>query len=166
MNAPIRSMLGPIATVRSMDDAVDAFRELQQQLGLSNADCDELGNLGSGHTDKLLGPTRAKKMGAHTFGVFCWMFAVKFEMVIDMDQVKVMEQYWEDRQRERPLFPHGKVGRISKKIMAAAAPIVLKERAKLGGMVRAHMLSSKQRSEIARKAAKSRWKKAKRAVVR
>lgn len=150
-----------IATVRDANDMVDAFRKAKDMLRLTNAHCDELACMIDGHTDKVLGPSRQKEIGPVTFSKLCWLFAVKFEMVIDLEQMKVMAEHWEDRQRKRPLFPDGKVARISKKLMEQAKPMVLKEMSALGNAARTAMLPAKHRSAIASKAAKSRWRKRK-----
>jgi hypothetical protein len=143
-----------IATVRDSRDMVEAFRKAKDMLRLTNAHCDELAAMVEGHTDKVLGPSAQKEIGPLTFSKLCWLFAVKFEMVIDLEQMKVMAEHWEDRQRKRPLFPDGKVARISKKILEQAKPLVYRDCGAAGGRVRAALLTPKQRTKIARNAAR------------
>lgn len=169
MNEPIEvPMLSEhIATVRTLQEIVDLFRTMKERLGLTNDFCDDVGGLTKGHTDKILGRSEQKRLGYDTFALYTLLTAVEFRVYVDPDAVKRMEAVWE--KRERPLFPHGKPGRISKKIIEAAKPLVLKERAQLGGMARARLLTSKQRSEIASKAAKAKHRKGrerKRAIAR
>jgi hypothetical protein len=153
-----------IATVRTLQDAVEVFRIMKERLGLTNDFMDEVGGLTRGHTDKILGRSEQKRVGYDTFALYTLLTAVEFRVYVDMAAVKRMEAVWE--KRERPLFHHAKVGRISKKVIKAAKPIILKETGRYGGLVTAHMRTPEQRSSAARKAAKSRWKKIRKIRVR
>ncbi len=168
MTAPIRDVPKEgelIATVRSFEDFADVFSLLKDRLGLTNEFLDERGGLTRGHTDKCLGRSRQKRLGPVTFDLFTAMMAVEFQVRINPEQLLRMEAIWEAR--ERPKYkPDCKPGRISTKIMAAAAPIVLKDFSQRGVAARLTMLTGEQRSAIARKAAKSRWKKARKNAVR
>jgi hypothetical protein len=162
MTAPVRAMDVPnpdeiIAVVRTLQDAVDVFRLMKERLGLTNEFIDEAGGLTKGHTDKVLGRSEQKRVGYGTFALFCEMFVVEFHAKINMEAVKRMQAVWEGR--ERPLFPHGKPGRISKKVLAAAKPMIYSEMGKLSGPARMQCLTVEHRSRIARKAAKARWRK-------
>lgn len=171
MTAPIRSMADVpkegelIATVRSFEDFADVFAALKDRMGLTNEFIDERGGLTKGHTDKCLGRSRQKRLGAVTFDFFTAMMAVEFRVYIDPEQIKRMEAIWEGR--ERPLYkPDAKPGRISKKILRAAKPIVYRETGRLGGMVTAHLRTPAQRSEAARKAALAKHEKLRKNRVR
>lgn len=153
-----------IAVVRTLQDAVDVFRMMKERLGLTNDFMDDVGGLTLGHTDKILGPSEEKRLGYDTFALFTALTAIEFRVYIDLDAVKRMEAIWE--KRERPLYPNAKVKRISKKLVERAKPIVFKETGRLGGMVTAHLRTPAQRSESARKAAKSRWTKRRKAQRR
>lgn len=146
-----------LPVVRTMQDVVDLFRVLKEHWALTNEFCDGAGGLTGGHTDKVLGPTEIKRLGYDTFALFMELFAVEFHPRLNMDAVKRMEAVWEGR--ERPLYPNAKVKRISKKLVERAKPLVFKETGRIGGIVCAHMRTPAQRSESARKAAKSRWRK-------
>lgn len=146
----------PIATVRSQDDLIEAFRAIKDHLGLSNAWCDDIGGFTRGQTDKVLGPTRAKGLSPMLLETFCSLFAVRLEMVVDLDQAKVMEARWEGRDSSNVRLESG---RVSKKLLERAKPHVLKDCGAAGGKARAIVLSPKQRSDIARKGGKSRWRK-------
>jgi len=167
MTAPIRipEQNEVLAVVRNQADLVEAFRKMKAILGMTNAHCDELANMGEGATDKYLGPTCSKEIGALTFNRFCWLFGVQFEMRIDLDQMRVMAEHWDDRKRLRPA-EWSETNKVSKKMLKKAKPIVHRESGRLGGMVRCHLLTPKQRSDIARKAAKSRWNKFRKFGVR
>ena len=162
MTAPIRSMpeLMPnetIAVVRTLQDAVDVFRLMKERLGLTNEFIDDVGGLTKGHADKILGPSEDKRLGYDTFALLTALTAVEFRVHIDINAVKRMEAIWE--KRERPLYPNAKVKRISKKLIERAKPHVLRDHLKAANTARNSMLSCEHRSQIARKAAKSRWRK-------
>lgn len=152
-----------IATIRSYPDLVEAFRAIKNRLGLSNAWMDEVCGYAGGVTDKMLGPSHSKPINQLAFSMFCHVFAVQFEMRIDPEQLLKMEAQWEQREA-------GKVSvqktRMGKALLQQAKPIVVKEYGRIGGMVTAHMRTPAQRSESARKAAKSRWRKVRKNRVR
>lgn len=156
MTAPIR-ITPELPIVRTMQDVVDLFRLMKEHWGLTNVFCDDQGGLTSGHTDKVLGPTEERRLGYDTFALFMELCALEFVPRINIDAVKRMEAIWE--QRERPLYPNAKVKRISKKLIERAKPHVMKDTGRIGGLVTAYMRTPAQRSESARKAANSRWRK-------
>jgi hypothetical protein len=169
MTAPIRSMPETImvadqgeviAVVRTMQDAVDVFRMMKERLGLTNEFIDDVGGLTKGHADKILGPSEDKRLGYDTFALLTALSAIEFRVYIDMEAVKRMEAIWE--KRERPLYPNAKVKRISKKLVERAKPLVFKDSGRVGGIVRSHMLTPKQRSDIARKGARAMHRKRRR----
>lgn len=147
-----------LGEARNSDEMLEIWRAHKARIGLSNKDFDELANFGDGHVDKLLGPTGAKNFGPVAFTAMNWTLAIKWVAVVDIEHAKVMEQHWEDRQREighvRP-----EPNRISKKLVARAKPIVFKETGRLGGLVTAHLRTPAQRSEAARKAARAKHRK-------
>jgi hypothetical protein len=160
MTAPIKLPPNPtelIGTVRTLQDAVEVFRMMKDRLGLTFEFIDDVGGLSKGHADKVLSRTGEKRLGYDTFALFTELFAIEFKVYVDMEAVKRMQDVWE--QRKRPLFPNGKPGRISKKLIAMATPHVLKACARAGGTKRAHSLPAKLRSKIARKGGKSRMRK-------
>lgn len=151
-----------IAVVRRHQDIAEVFRLMKDSLGLTNEFIDDVGGLTKGHADKLLGPSEAKNWGPTTFDLFCEMFAIEFRVHVDIEAAKRMQAVWEGR--ERPLFPHAKVTRISKKLIERAKPHVLQDLSKLGNAARNAMLPGEHRSKIARKAARARWRKPRRAT--
>jgi hypothetical protein len=152
-----------IATISSYPELVEAFRTIKARLGLSNKWCDETCDFADGVTDKLLGPSQSKGIGPLSFSMFCQIFAVKFRMEIDLDAVRKMEGHWEQREEGKVAVPKT---RISKELVSKAKPVVMKQTGQIGGMVTAYMRTPAQRSEAARKAAKSRWKQVRKNRVR
>lgn len=160
MTAPIKLPPDPtelIATVRTLQDAVEVFRMMKDRLGLTNEFIDDVGGLTKGHADKILGRSELKKLGYDTFALMTRICAIEFVVRVDMQAMKEMQAVWE--MRERPLFPWRKPGQVSKKLVAMATPHVLRACARAGGTKRAASLPAKLRSKIARKGGKSRMRK-------
>lgn len=177
MTAPIRSMPVPapheaIAIIRCYDDLVEALRTIKAIHGLSNAWCDEIGGLTTGHTDKVLGPSSTKGLSRMTMDVFFQLFAISLEMRIDIDQARKMEARWEQRESGRI---HVDDSRVSKKVLQKAKPHVLKEIGRLGGLkaashqsallvrskggkARMKSMTKQQRSALGKVAAETRWR--------
>jgi hypothetical protein len=145
-----------LPVVRTMQDAVDLFRVLKRHWRLTNDFCDHAGGLVEGHTDKVLGPSEIKRLGYDTFALFCEMFAVELHPRINMDAVKRMEAVWEGRKRAVELSDNS---RISAKLIERAKPHVIRLMGRAGAAKKMTMLTAEHRSKIARKAAKSRWRK-------
>lgn len=165
MTAPIRIITDAIkvpapgdiiATITCHDDLIEAFRAIKDILGLSNTFCDDLIDVTAGHTDKVLGPTRAKGLSQFMFDNFCALFAVQFEMKVNVEAAKRMQPRWEGRENGRI---HVDSSRVSKRMMERAKPQVLKGFAQQGVAARLTMLTGEHRSKIARKAARARWRK-------
>jgi len=146
-----------IGTVRTLQDAVEVFRTMKDRLGLTNEFIDDVGGLTKGHADKLLGRSEQKRIGYDTFALLSELFAIEFKVYVNIDAVKRMEKVWEGR--ARPLFPNGKPGRVSKKLLEMAKPHVLRDFAALGGTKRAASLPARLRSKMSRKGGKSRMRK-------
>jgi hypothetical protein len=171
MTAPIRSMpevdvpdpARVIAVIRCHDDLVEAFRTIKDMLQLSNQVCDDLIDLTDGFTDKVLGPTRAKGLSPFMFDNFTSFFAVQFEMKVDIEAARLVQDRWEKREDRRI---HVNASRLSKSVMKRAKPEVCRDLLKLARKQRNLKLSPKQRSMIARKAARARWRKERNGVVR
>lgn len=160
MTAPIRSIPEPaelLGTVRTLQDAVEVFRVMKERLGITNQFIDDAGGLTKGHADKILGRTGTRGIGYDTFALFCELFAVEFRVYLNMDAVKRMEQVWDEKAPR--WFADPKPGRISKKILDAAEPLVFQRAGKRGREKQLAMQDAQHRSRIASKAAKSRWRK-------
>lgn len=142
-----------LGEARNGEDILAVWRAAKERIGLSNAHCDELANFIGGHTDKILGPTGAKNFGPLSFTSLNWTLAIKWVAVLDLEQIKVMEQYWEDRQRDASNVRR-EPNRISKKLIERAKPHVLKGFSEMGNAARQALLPSEQRIKIAKKAAR------------
>jgi hypothetical protein len=98
-------MISPriIATVRDYNDLIAAFRARKAELGLADKVVDELGDLTNGHTDKILGPRRAKNLSAFTLGIFMDIFGVDFLMVENADKLARIKRHhcWRERDKNQ-----------------------------------------------------------------
>jgi hypothetical protein len=146
-------MTAPIATIRSQDELIEGLRAAKEMRNLSDRWLDECGDFTTGHINKILGPRREKGLSPFVLQMLLSMLAVKLVLVPDPDQEIRMRERWEGRDNSnvRP-----EPSRISQKLVERAKPLVLKENGSIGGKVRAHLLSPKQRSEIARKGGRAR----------
>jgi CelD/BcsL family acetyltransferase involved in cellulose biosynthesis len=141
--------------IRTLDDVVEALRAAKAFRNLSNEWCDEIGDMTKGQTDKCLGPSAVKGLSRFLFGMYLRQFAVKLVMLVDPDMERIMRPKWEGRDTSNVRVD---TGRISKKILERAKPLVLKETGAAGAAARNTMLSPKHRTEIATKAGATRWK--------
>jgi hypothetical protein len=151
--------LPELPIVRTMQDAIEVFRILKNHWELTNSFCDEVGGLTSGHTDKCLGPTEEKRLGYDTFALFTELFAVEFVPRLNPEAVARMNDVWEKRRR---LLEHSGNPKISKKLVERAKPHVFREMQRLSTTAKMTCFTAEHRSRIARKAAKSRWRKQRR----
>lgn len=138
------------------DGLIEIYRRRKDELGLTNEWFDEYSGLARGHVGKLLGDARAKNLGATTLHALNCSLAVKFLVVIDLEQTAIMQARWE--MRERPIVMRATA---SKRAIERFLPIITRHRMKtlapLGGRARAAKMTPKQRSKSARKAARARW---------
>lgn len=146
----------PLAVIRTQDDLIEALRVAKAHRGLSNDFCDQRAGLTRGHTDKVLGPTRAKSLSPMVFDLLAEIFAVQFIMVIDIEVEARMKPKWEGRDSSNVRTGEH---RVSKYVIERAKPHVIKDMAKAGGMASGAIRTGSHGSEIMRKVARSRWRK-------
>ena len=141
-------------TVTDAEGLIEAFRARKDALELSNATIDELGGLCAGHADKVLGPSRTKGLSVMTLEVLLGVLALKLVVVEDPEAAARMVDRWGIRSK-----PHvrDKCSRMSKKVLESARPVILKELSAKAAVGR-KAIPAEKRSEIARRAAQSRWK--------
>lgn len=168
MSEPHQIATAPTITFSDTAGMIEAMRTIKNYLELSNSTVDTLCGFTPGHTDKLLGPTNAKRFSALSWNALIWCLASTCTITIDIERAKAMVEHWEKRDASR-YRPNASV--ISKVILKRAEPIVLRENGRKGGFARAskhsatlveqcrragkarmRRLTRKQRSELARKA--------------
>ncbi len=105
-------MTDPIATIRTQDDLIEPLRAAKAMRGLSNDFCDERGGLTRGHTDKVLGPTRAKSLSPMTFDMFMELLAVQLVLLPNPDAEARQKAKWEGRDVSNVRTGEHKVSRV------------------------------------------------------
>lgn len=139
--------------IRCTDDLLEAFAARKAELELSNEFVDDVGGLTRGHCDKVLGPTRAKRISQMTLDLFLEIFAVELVIRPNLEALARMEARWEQRKPDRVrLEPN----RVSAKIVERATPHVLKELSARGNAARKLLLPGTEQREIALKASRAR----------
>jgi hypothetical protein len=161
MSTEVTSYTDPLkmlAFADSYDSLIEALRTRKAQLELSDSMVDVIGGLTRGHTEKILGPSRTKKLSPMTMDVLLATLAVKICIVEDVDAAKIMEGRWEQR-----VANHVRTvaGRVSKRIVEQAKPHLYRQLQLKSSAAKMKCFTAEHRSRIARKAAKSRWKKRK-----
>ena len=115
---------------------------------------DELGGLSCGHCDKILGPSRSKGLSAMTLDVMLGVLALKLVVVEDPDAAARMVDRWGIRSKAHV---RANAHRVSKKVLESAKPVIFRELSAKAAEGR-KAIPPERRSEIARRAAQSRWK--------
>jgi len=120
----------PVMRFSDYAGLIESLREMKNYLQLSNATVDRLCGWTAGHCDKLLGPSCVRALSPKTFGDLMWCFALEGTFTLNMDRVRAMETLWEQRCASNT---RTKPNRISKRILDAARPAVLRELARKAG---------------------------------
>jgi hypothetical protein len=140
----------PLATIRSYGDLVLALKARQHALGLSDATLDHVAGLTPGHTNKCLGPSRERGLGASTLEAYLIALAIDLVMVENPEKLAAMRQHYEQRSESRVRANH----RIGDQVLSRAMTKLAKRRwAKPQKEARARMAG------MARMAALKRWEK-------
>jgi hypothetical protein len=140
--------------IHSRDDLVEVLRARKAQLGLSNAFVEAQLLMSGGGCDKVLGPAQVKGMSVAVMFDLIELFGGRLVFQVDPEIEAKMRPRWEKRE-ERNVR---RAKRLSKAVLARAAPLLFAALGKAGGTKRAKSLTAKQRKEIARTAALSRWR--------
>jgi hypothetical protein len=147
----------PLGIARNHDELVELLAQRKADLGLSNEFVDQIGGLAAGACDQILGPSRRKNLGKTSMDILLEVFAADITLTLSTEKLRRMEKRYEGRVKSQVRQPPN--GRVSKHVMKRVAPLVRKEFAQSGVEARMAMLTSEHRSGIARKAAKTRWRK-------
>lgn len=142
----------PVSTEGEM---IAVLRARKDDLGLSNAHLDHMLNRANGFTDHYLG--RADKpIVSQAWTMFCEALAIEFIARTNLAAAKRMESRWEKRNASQIRVY---ACRASMDQIEAIKPLIFGQVAQSGGFARAAKLSPNQRSRIARRAARARWRK-------
>lgn len=141
------SSMTPLATIRCYNDLVDALRARKAELGLSDDVLDEVAGLTKGHTNKVLGPSRERGIGAATLEAYLIALAIDLVMVENAKKLVEMQPYYSAREETRVRINPA----IGDRVLSRAMKKLAKDRwAKV---------PPEQRSEIARRLSWQRWAK-------
>lgn len=156
----------PIARIACYNDLVAALRIRKEQLGLSDAMLDEVAGLASGHTGKILGPSRDRGIGSATLETLMMALAFDFIMVNSPTKLAEMRRHYQPRHQSR-VRNNQRVGkealsRVMRELgnMRASQMLasgLLASFASAGGKARQTKLSKQQRRKLAQLAAQTRW---------
>ncbi len=142
--------------IADYDQLVSALRERIDKLAISQQLIDDLAGWAGGYAGKVLGPSEVKRMSTDSLFILLETLGLGLQLVENPAALARMEARYERRvERTR------RTGVIRRHISAAVREAVVHEhviaRATNGGHARAACLPSKQRVQIARKAARARW---------
>lgn len=138
----------PLATIRCYNDLVAALRARQAALGLSDVTLDAVAGLASGHSNKCLGPSRERGIGATTLECYLIALAIDLVMVENAEKLAQMRPHYEKRSESRVRSTHP----IGDRVLSRAMSKLAKARwAKPQADARARM------AKMARTAAIKRW---------
>ena len=150
-------MMEPLAEVRSYDDLLDALRARMASLCVSSETIDEVSGLPSRYVNKLLRPVPLKGLGPVSFGLVLGALAIKLVVFEDPEQLQKVASR---------LTPRSPYGRMPTAQMPTAKkrrkPSPLRGNSQWGKLMRARATlkqTAAKRSQLARHAAKRRWKK-------
>jgi hypothetical protein len=140
--------------VKSRDDLVEVLRSRKDELGLSNSYIEAALHMAEHGCDKILGPSQVKGLSWPVAFDLAELLGGKLVFQVDSAIEARMRERWEKRDNGKVHPPK----RVSKTILARAAPLLFAALGRAGGTKRARCMPAKQRQEIARKAALSRWR--------
>jgi hypothetical protein len=131
------------------------LRERAESLNISRNTLDEAAGFTPGHASKLLAPRPIKNLGPVTLGLMLQGLGVQLLLVEDPDALKRISSQLTPREVSVPVLSLS-WGRAKHLLVSKRW---VKKNGRKGGKQRAKNLSPRQRSAIARKAAKARWTK-------
>ena len=131
------------------------LRDRAEELNVSRTTLDEAAGFTPGHASKLLAPRPLKKLGAVTLGLMLQVMGLKLVVVEDVEALERISA---------KLIPREVPANVLSLSWGRAKHLLVSKRwvkknGRKGGKQRAKNLWPRQRSAIARKAAKARWHK-------
>jgi hypothetical protein len=145
-----------VGEATSHDQLVDLLRARQESLQLSNEVLDHLALFTSGHSDKLLGPSRSRGLSQISLDSLLSSLALKLLVVEDEQQAERMRSRWEGRDQRQVRLS---TTRIAKATLRHATPHVVRELGRRGGLNTWRKIpDSRLRSRLMSELAKLRWR--------
>lgn len=153
-SAPGAGALTPLATIDSYEDLHQALRQRREALNISFETLDRAGALTSGHSSKLLSPSKIKRATFATLDFLLPALGLKLALIEDAQALEQLNKFptreVKVSARSLPWGRSGKQGVVSMRF--------IKRIARAGGEARARKLAPAQRSLIASQAARARWR--------
>jgi hypothetical protein len=144
-----------LAVVTDYDSLHRVLRARKDELDLSCQTIDRASGLTGGHGSKLLAPQPLKRANWETLSFLLPALGLRLAVLEDPDAIKQLKKF-PTRQVKTPgrSLPWGRSGK-----QTVVSLRFVKRIARAGGEARAQKLSARQRTTIARKAARKRWSK-------
>lgn len=143
-----------LGEVRTYNDLHLILRARSDELGITRLTLDEAAGLTPGHASKILAPQPIKRLGDATFPLMLGALGLKLIVVEDEQALARIAPKLVKRERPIAMLAVG-VGHGKHQIQSLR---FLKKIAASGGHGRAAKLSARKRKQIAKNAARARWK--------
>ena len=94
-------MTKPLAEIRNYDDLHKALRRRADDVNISRLTLDHLAGLSDGHSGKILGAAKVKRLGPISFGSVLEALGLKLLLVEDAEQASRMCDRWKESAKRR-----------------------------------------------------------------
>jgi hypothetical protein len=111
----------PTIVARNYSELVDALARVKNFLQLSNETVEAVGGLVKGHCDKLLGPSRSKKIGPQSLDLLLGALAIELVVRPNPDAAAKVASRWEKRNTKQVRHT------VSQAMIDRVRPIILAE---------------------------------------
>ncbi len=147
-----------LADVRDYSDLHLVMRAQAEALEVSRATLNDVCGLQNGYAEKLLAPSPIKRLGALTFGPMLRTLGLKLVAYTDPAAIAALAHRMPKRdtvhaRNGAPVELPPSVDEMAEALLRSR----MSENGRRGGRARAASLPAKQRSRIAREAARARW---------
>jgi hypothetical protein len=143
-----------IAITPDYDSLHRALRDRREQLNIAFTTLDRAAYLTSGHASKILSPSRLKRATFETLDFLLPALGVKLALIEDSESLERLKKFpTREAKVSARCVPWGRPG-----TQTVVSLRFVRRIARAGGEARARALTPAQRSAIARKAAKARWR--------
>jgi hypothetical protein len=141
-----------IAVVSDLAGLHRAIREWVAEMNVSRETIDHVGGLTSGHSSKLLAPTPLKRFGHVSLGLMLGACGLELWVIVNDEKLR---QLGDRLTRKKPMLTAAKHDFL---IVQKISRGELVRRGGAGGTARARNLTERKREQIARMAARARWR--------
>lgn len=153
-------MTEPLAIGANYDDLIRAFRERASALGMTDKIIEEIGGFTGGHVGKLLGAKRTKSLGGLSFGMMLGALGLKFAIIEDEEATARIKRRFDPSVKSKRM-PMAMSIDLSPELMRAIFADHFRRIAPAAAEARRTKITPFRRRQIAKKAARARWKKPK-----